>query len=278
MLKIGDFSKMSRISIRMLRHYDECGLLKPAEVDAFTGYRYYREAQLLEAGRIQALKNMGFSLAIILEILGKYTDGAELEHFLSVKRLEVEQQQQEISQRLRLIDSTMEWLRKDGNIMGYDVSLKMMPEREVASVRQIIPTYEAEGTLWKTLMEETWAQQLQDGSPGCNVAVFHDGEYKERDADVEIQKSVTGTYHDTEHVTFKKVPAVQIASSTFKGGYEQISQVNAAVAAWIGDNGYAFDGPAFNIYHVGPYETENTAEYVTEICYPVKKKDGKQIS
>ena len=46
MLKIGDFSKLSRVSVRMLRYYDEIGLLKPAEIDRFTDYRYYSEAQL----------------------------------------------------------------------------------------------------------------------------------------------------------------------------------------------------------------------------------------
>ena len=43
MLKIGEFSKLSRVSVRMLRHYDEIGLLKPAEIDRFTDYRYYKE-------------------------------------------------------------------------------------------------------------------------------------------------------------------------------------------------------------------------------------------
>ena len=47
---------------------------------------------------------------------------------------------------------------------------------------------------------------------------------------------------------------------------------NAAVAAWVRDNGYAFDGPAFNIYHVNPSETDDPEEYVTEVCYPVKKR------
>ena len=56
MLKIGDFSKLSRVSIRMLRHYDDIGLLKPAEIDEFTGYRYYHEQQLFAVGRITALK------------------------------------------------------------------------------------------------------------------------------------------------------------------------------------------------------------------------------
>ena len=62
MLKIGEFSKLSRISIRMLRHYDEIGLLAPETTDPFTGYRYYSEAQLITAGRINALKDMGFKL------------------------------------------------------------------------------------------------------------------------------------------------------------------------------------------------------------------------
>ena len=63
MLKIGDFSKLSRVSIRMLRHYDEIGLLAPGKVDAFTGYRYYGEEQLPTIYRINALKEMGFGLA-----------------------------------------------------------------------------------------------------------------------------------------------------------------------------------------------------------------------
>ena len=60
MLKIGEFSKLSRVSVRMLRHYDEIGLLKPAEIDRFTDYRYYREDQLPVIGRITALKDMDF--------------------------------------------------------------------------------------------------------------------------------------------------------------------------------------------------------------------------
>lgn len=179
MLKIGDFSKLSKISIRMLRHYDEIGLLHPQEIDDMTGYRYYSEAQLPEAGRIQMLKNLGFGLSMIREILESYEDAAELERFLTLKRQELTEQ--------------------------------------------------------------------------------------------EVQKTVEGSYADTEHVRFKTVPAVEVASCTYKGGYEQISQVNAAVAKWIHDNGYEMSGLAFNIYHVSPYETQNPAEFVTEVCYPVRK-------
>lgn len=273
MLKIGEFSKMSRISIRMLRHYDEIGLLKPETVDAFTGYRYYKEVQLVQAGRIQALKNMGFGLGVIQEILDQYSNPAELERFLSVRGQELEAQAQVVNQRIQILDSTMKWLRKDGNIMGYDVSLKTIPELYAASVRQVIPTYADEGSLWKILMEETGGMHLQSSSPGYHMALYHDGEYKEQDVDVEIRKSVIGAYSDTEHVKFKTLPAVQVASATFKGSYEQISQVNGAVAEWIADNGYEYTGLAFNIYHVSPGETKKPEEYVTEICYPVKKKN-----
>lgn len=272
MLKIGDFSKLSRISIRMLRHYDDIGLLKPEEVDGFTGYRYYDESQLLQAGRIQVLKNMGFGLAVIHEIMDKYADAKEMERFLMIKRQEIEEEELQIQQRLQLIDSTIEWLRKDGNIMGYDVNLKTIPERYVASVRQIIPSYENEGMLWGILVKETAHLHMQDGSPCYTLALFHDGECKEKDIDVEVQKTVSGNYQDTEHVKFKTVPAVQIASATYKGSYAQIAQVNEAVARWIADNGYEFDGIAFNIYHVSPHETQNPDEYVTEVCYPVKKR------
>lgn len=82
-LKIGEFSKPPRISVRMLRHYDEIGLLKPTEIDRFTDYRYYREDQLPTAGRIAALKDMGLSLADIVKILEIYDDREQLDRFFS---------------------------------------------------------------------------------------------------------------------------------------------------------------------------------------------------
>jgi DNA-binding transcriptional MerR regulator len=62
MIKIGDFSKLSQATVKALRLYDEMGLLKPARVDNFTGYRYYSADQLPRLNRILALKDLGFSL------------------------------------------------------------------------------------------------------------------------------------------------------------------------------------------------------------------------
>ena len=116
-------------------------------------------------------------------------------------------------------------------------------------------------------------QMVQVPDDPCYCAVtFLDGEYKERDVEVEAWKTVNGSYLDTEHVKFRTLPAVTVASCTFRGPYEKIGEVYAAIAAWIADNGYECSGPMFNIYHVSPHETKNPDEFVTEVCYPVKKK------
>lgn len=272
MLKIGDFSKLSRISIRMLRHYDEIGLLVPRSTDCQTNYRYYGEEQLPVAGRITALKDMGFSLAAIIEILKNYEDPQALAEFLSVKQAELQVQSEETQLRLRLLDTAIKRLRKDDTAMNYNVNIKTLDERHVASVRQVIPAYDQEGLLWGLLMGETGAMNLQMDEPCYSMAIFHDEGYKESDVDVEIQISVKGSYENTEHVVFKTEPPITIASTVIKGSYNQLAPANNAVAQWVKDNGYEFDGAVFWIYHVSPAQTQNPDELVTEICYPVKKK------
>ena len=272
MLKIGEFSKLSRISIRLLRQYDESGLLIPEAVDPFTGYRYYSEYQLPTANRITALKDMGFTKNAISEVLDCYGDPASLERCLRLKRAEAASSLEEAEQRLRLLDTALERLRKDEAKMKYDVTIKTVPERTVASVRQIIPSYDQEGYLWGLFCQETARMNIQDGDPVLCSAVFHDGEYKESDVDVEIQKTVKGTYPDTEHVKFKTVPAVQVASATLRGSYGRMTEVSEAVAAWVRENGWVFDGAAFWIYHISPHDTRNPDEFVTEVCYPVRRK------
>lgn len=273
MLKIGDFSKLSRISIRMLRHYDEIELLKPAQIDDFSGYRYYSEAQLPLAGQIQTLKNLGFGLSVIKEILEKYENSQEIENFLLIKRKELEGEMLETGQKIQLLDSTLKWLRKDGSIMDYSVTLKTMPERYVASCRQIIPSYDQEGILWEMMNREIASQNVQQATPCYGLAVFYDKGFKESNPDVEIQASVVGKYKDTEHVKFKTVPPIQIASATYQGSYEQLPHVNQKIANWVRDNGYDFDGASFCIYRVSPAETSNPEDLVTEVCYPVKKRN-----
>ena len=196
MLKIGEFSKISRVNIRMLRHYDDIGLLKPVSIDRFTGYRYYSPEQLPVIGRITALKDMGFALADIVKILDVYEDREALYKYF-VKR------QDEL--------------------------------KEIAM-----------------------------------TAEYQDDEYKEEDVELIAWKTVKGEYPDTEHVKFKTLPSVKVASCMVRGSYEQMPDVHGAVISWVSANGYECAGPMFNIYHVSPHETQNPDEFVTEVCYPVK--------
>ena len=271
MLKIGEFSKLSRVSVRMLRHYDEIGLLKPAEIDRFTDYRYYREDQLPTVCRITALKDMGFCLADIVRILAVYDDREALEGFFAARQQELETLSRETEQKLTLLEAARKRLRKEEN-MNYNVTIKTIPERYAATVRMTLPRYEDEGRIWSTLVSETAPMKLVEADPCLCAVSYLDGEYKEENVDMMAWKTVKGSYPDTEHVKFQTLPEVTVASCTFQGSYTQITEVYAAVVAWMEANGYAAAGPMFNIYHVSPHETQNPAEFVTEVCYPVKKK------
>ena len=171
---------------------------------------------------------------------------------------------------LVLVAAFFTWQTKGKILLPQNIN-NLFAQRYAATVRMMIPSYEQEGMLWRMLMEETQKLGLLEGDPCYYCAVFHDKEYREAQVDVEVQRTVKGSYPDTEHVRFRTLSEVTAASVTFKGSYEQMGEVNAAVAAWIADNGYAFDGPLFNIYHVSPHETSNPDEFVTEVCCPVRK-------
>lgn len=271
MLKIGEFSKLSRVSVRMLRHYDEIGLLKPAEIDRFTDYRYYREDQLPTMCRITALKDMGFSLADIVKILEIYDDREALEGYFSTRQRELEELSRDTARKLALLDTARERLRKE-QTMSYDITLKTIPERYAATVQMTIPRYEDEGMVWSALVGETCRMHLTEADPCLCAVTFLDGEYKETDVEVLAWKTVKGSYPDTEHVKFRTLPEVTVASCTYRGSYALITDVYAAMIPWIEANGYETAGPMFNIYHVSPHDTKNPDEFVTEVCYPVKKK------
>lgn len=271
MLKIGEFSKLSRVSVRMLRYYNDIGLLIPAEIDRFTDYRYYSEEQLPIVCRITALKDMGFSLAEIRDILRIYHNREQLDSYLEARQRALETLAEETTRRLRLLENARERLRKE-QTMNYNVNIKTIPERYAACIHTTIPHYEDEGMVWGLLMEETAPLNMRPNDPCLCSVTFLDGEYKEENVELEAQMTVKGTYPDTEHVKFRTLPAVTVASCVYKGGYHLMNEVYTAVISWINANGYQCSGAMFNIYHVSPHETNNPDEYVTEVCYPVVKK------
>ena len=272
MLRIGEFSALSQISIYMLRHYDEIGLLTSEHTDNFTGYRYYSEAQLPTANKIRALKNMGLSLPLIKEILTKYANDYELKAYLETQAVQQKEKIELMQRQLTLIESTIKGLDRSSPIPSYSVALKEFPKHNVISYRQIITTPDQEGILWAGLAKAPKGLNLHYTSPQWNIAIFHDGKLIEENLDVEVQKSVVGTYQRTGLATFKTVDAFTAATLTFKGHYMNLPAVNEVIARWIVDNHYKISGPRFNIYHVSP-ETENSFEdMITEVCFPVQSK------
>ena len=203
-------------------------------------------------------------------MLSLFHDIQAIDNRLAHRQAQLEDERLEIERKLLLLDTARKRLRKE-ETMQFDITIKTFPERYAASLRMTIPRYEDEGILWQKLCEETDNMHLIPADPCLCAAVFWDGDYKESDVDVEVQKTVKGHYPDTEHVHFRTLPPVTVASCIFRGSYEQTVDVYASCAAWIESNGYAYAGPMFNIYHVSPHETSNPDEYVTEVCWPVKK-------
>lgn len=270
MLRIGEFSVLTQISIYMLRHYNEIGLLMPEYVDQFTGYRYYSEEQLPVAGKIRALKNMGLSLALIKDILTKYTSENELKSYLENQAIQQKVKIELLQRQLTLIESTIEHLDCQSSIPEYSIALKDFPKHDVVSYRQTIAAPNRESVLWWGLANAVQSLNIQYSSPNLNIAIFHDEGFVEENLDVEIQKSVARKYPDTGIAKFKTIEPFTAATLTYKGHYVKLPEVYEAMARWIADNHYKIAGPHFNIYHVSPETQEAFEDMITEVCFPVE--------
>ena len=226
MLKIGLFSKLSRVSIRMLRYYDEMGLLRPAYIAPDSDYRYYREDQLQTVGWITALRDMGFSLADVRRMSQLGRDAEALAPFFAARRRELQAETAKTAQQLLLLDTAEKRLGKE-DFMQYNITIKTIPARYAACVHTVIPRYQDEGQVWQTLCAETDHMHLVPDDPCYCAVTFLDGEFKETDVELEAWKTVKGTYPDTPHVKFRTLPAVTVASCIFRGPYSGIGEVYA---------------------------------------------------
>lgn len=129
MFKIGEFSKLTQVSIRMLRYYDETGLLKPAQTDAWTGYRMYSSAQIPILNKIIYLRDSGFNVAEIAAALDNADDTA-IAGLLSRKYTEIEQSIRAEQEKLKKIElAECEILKGRKNGMHYNVAIKSILSR-----------------------------------------------------------------------------------------------------------------------------------------------------
>jgi effector-binding domain-containing protein len=153
--------------------------------------------------------------------------------------------------------------------VSIEITHRTLPARTVASIRGTIPTYADEGLLWQRLMSGLPAAGAIPTQAPLAVAVFHDDEYMEADADVEVQLDVAAAFVSTDAVACVEVLELTIAVGTLHGRYDGIGAVMEAIGRWVPEHGYRFVGPMFDNYLVGPAQESDPTHWVTEVCMPV---------
>lgn len=271
MFKIGDFSRLCQLSVRALRYYDEYGLLKPARVDRETGYRFYTAQQLPRLHRILALKDLGFSLEQIAGLLHGDLPAEQIRGMLRLRQVELQQQLAEERARLARVEMHLQQMEGEGKMPTYDVVVKKVAAQHIAAVRGVVPTYADIGWLFGELCPYLEAKRASYTGPA--QAIYYDGEYRERDVDIEVALPITGDVPAHGRVTVRELPGMEtMACVIHQGSYETIGQAYIALLAWVEANNYQAAGPNREVYLVGPGAggTE-PATYVTEVQLPVTK-------
>ena len=143
MIRIGDFSRLSQMPVSTLRYYDEIGLLKPVEVDHFTGYRYYTFDQLARLHRIQALKNLGFSLEEIAHLLADDLPSRQVSEMLQRKLVEVRGQTQDHHERVERLDAWLKQIEKENSMTAYSIRPARI-ETDLADIVRMTNPYESQ--------------------------------------------------------------------------------------------------------------------------------------
>jgi DNA-binding transcriptional MerR regulator len=268
MLKIGDFSKLSRVTVQTLRHYDEMGLLKPARVDNFTGYRYYSAEQLPRLYRILALKDLGLSLEQIARMLQDNLSPEELRGMLKMKRAEIAQRLEEEQERLARVEARLRQIEMENAMPDYEVVVKNVEPQWIASIRAVIPNYRAVGPLYG----ELYGHLAPLGLGGLGVAIWHDEGYKERDVDAEAGLLLPGPAPEAGRIKVYQLPGTTVASVVHHGAYATLHQAYDAISRWLETSGYKIVAPSREVYlHVTQPVRQDDETYVTEIQFPVEK-------
>lgn len=261
MLTIGDFSRLSRVTPRMLRHYDALGLLRPEAVGA-NGYRYYRQEQLSDLVRIQWLKGYGFALGEIGPLLE--LEDRQLLPLLRQRRLELCRELDARQALLHQLEADI--LRMEGTkFMEYQYHVVLIedPEQRVFSIRETIGVDQYHD-FFARLYRETAARGLTQAGP--IQMLYHDAEFNPQRSDVEAQMVVAQDGPDV-----KRKPACLCAAVQHRGPYERLQYAYDALCAWMAEHPeYRICGPAMDRYFGDPDNTPPD-QLETGVLFPVEK-------
>ena len=266
MYQIGEFSKICQVSVKTLRHYDRIGLLKPAEVDRFTGYRYYDRSQLEWMLLIRRLKRYGFSLDEVQALLRGENEGAFRDALLR-QRDKLTWQQQEIGMTIHDLTLYLQHLERTGDCMEttnkYQIELRETERRMVLSCRRRMSVDDF-GRYYSELFERSVQEHFTP--TGVTGAMYHDEEFDRNSSDIELFIGVREERDAT-------VMEPQLCAATVhKGSYSALPEAYAALVKWIEENGYVWDGAPYEIYTKAIWSGYAVEDWETEVYFPIRKK------
>lgn len=269
--KIGEFSKLNRVTVKTLRHYEKIGLLVPYLVDEWTGYRYYNVTQFHKMGHILYLKQLGFSLDDIKDL---FEDGREqpTKEMIQKKLTEYRLEEQQLHWRLKELGDLEKQLKKQTNMEK--VVVKSLPAIIVASHRRVISGYAELFNLCPNIIgPEMQRLGCVCAQPEYCYTIDHNRAYRETNIDIEYCEAVTEKKADTALLKFKQIAEVPMAlCMNHIGVYETLPQTFAKLFEYAEKNGYTLiDNPRF-CYIDGIWNKESEAGWLTEIQMPVTKK------
>ena len=263
MYKIGEFSKITNLTVKALRYYDEEEILKPS-CRADNDYRLYADEDFEKAQVIVFLRGLDFSIAEIKEILANYNQKEDLHYYLLEKRALISQH---IETQKRLMKKISQHLLpgiKEQSMMNYEIEIKEFEAVNVASIR-FKGAYTDVGKHFRTIFKS-----VKDKAHGAPFNCYYDDEYQEV-ADMELCVPIRGTVTGKE-IVLKTMPSMKALCTTHKGSYESLNFAYKALLDYAEENGIECKLPSREIYHKGPgmIFKGNPNNYLTEIAIPTE--------
>ncbi|MCX7710710.1 MAG: MerR family transcriptional regulator [Clostridia bacterium] len=269
MYTIGQFSRIGMVSSKTLRFYDEIGLLKPAEVDKWNAYRYYSGDQVADIFLINELRNYGFSLEEIKELI-KSKDTKKLQEAMNRKLEEMAAEMQRISDVMSKLQGKIAKIQKGGSFMdinNYNVEVKEKRPQVIYGVKRRINMMDM-----CELINELCAKMESNSVKACGPmhAVYYEKEFNPEDTTVELCiPIVESTANGLGGVRI--LPGGTHACTLYNGPYSTIGSAYAAILKWINENDYKVINCSYEVYLVTSEDTQDENKYVTEICFPISK-------
>ncbi|MFC8080269.1 MerR family transcriptional regulator [Streptomyces sp. NPDC057307] len=271
MFTIGDFARHGRVSARMLRHYDAIGLLRPARTDPFSGYRHYTAAQLSQLNRIIALKDLGFTLQQVGEILEDRVNSDELRGMLALRRAELEAAMAAAAATLVQVEARLRSIESEGRMPTEDVVVKTVPSIRVAELTGVAATYEPPdiGPVIGPLYEELFRRLEAAGVPVCGPGVARYEDVPEGNGAVVVHAGVVVSAdpapgHDFEILDLP--PIERAATIVHRGSMDTIMPTAQILARWMDTGGHRSAGYAREVNLECPADKD---KWVTELQEPL---------